>query len=253
MVECEEVQESLQWMLDDELDEMVVSGLEGHIEACAGCRSLLQQEGRLRLALRDAAESVRAPLRLRRRLDETLAAEQRRTSPWVRYWPMAAAAAVLLAFVWRGSDDPSLSELREVAARHAGDLPMDVVAAEIGPIRSYLSGQLPFNLRLDDIADSSEEPRELGGRVMRLNNHDTAYLRFDSSRGRVSVFVHEGQKGSLALEGGHSYRAGKRQVFMRRVRGYLTARWYDRGLVYSVVTDMEEEDVPHIIEQVMRR
>ncbi len=256
LVTCEEVQENLQWMLDDELDDAQVMGFEEHINVCSACQVRLEHEGRLRVVVRESAESIVAPMRLRKRLQDALLADERRSTKVGRYWPVAVAAAMLLALVWRGSYDPALRELREAAARHAGNLPMDVVAAEVGPIQSYLRGRLPFNLRLDDITDNSEEPRELGGRVMRLNDRDTAYLRFDSPHGRVSVFVHEGRSvddGGFGLDGARVYRMGKRQVHVRRVRGFLTARWYDGGLVYSVVADMNEQDLPHIIEQVMRR
>ena len=66
---------------------------------------------------------------------------------------------------------------------------MDVVASDFGHVQSYLSGKLPFVVRLPKI--ESPEPRSLGARVIQLDNRDTAYVRYDTPAGRVSVFVYE--------------------------------------------------------------
>ncbi len=239
-IPCSEVERYIPWLLDDELDRDQAIGVEAHLGECAECRAVLESEGRLRLALRRAAHSIAAPARLHRRLNEAIALEHSRTQTWTRRWPAVAAAAILLAFVWRGATSESFSDLREAAARHAGNLPMDVVAADMGPVQKYFSGKLPFAVNIPSLTE--ESPSELGGRVIQLNNHDAAYVRYETPRGRVSIFVYEGPSSGL-YEAEPVYRIDNQPFLLKRVRGYTTLRWLRNGLVYSVVADLPEREL----------
>lgn len=244
---CEEAQRSIPWFLDDELDPEQALEIESHLEGCASCRYVLESEGRLRLALRRAADSIAAPARLRRRLNEAIANERRRSNPWLRRWPAVAAAAVLLVFLWKGTNPGGTEELNEAAAFHARNLPLDVSTDDIHQVQQFFAGKLPFAVHLPLFASGVERtpdavPVRLGGRVTQLNNRDAAYVRYQMPRGQLSVFVYEGSANG-SQENGPFYRVGSQQVLVKRVRGYTAMRWQRDGLVYSVVTDLPEPEL----------
>ncbi len=244
---CEETQRSIAWFLDDELDPEQALEMESHLEGCGACRALLESEGRLRLALRRAASSMTAPARLRRRLNEAMVHERRRSSPWVRRWPAVAAAAILLAFLWKGASPGESDELIEAAAFHARNLPVMMETDDVEKVRQFFTGKLPFAVQLPHLAATTERtanvvPVRFGGRVTQFNNRDTAYVRYQTPRGQLSVFVYESSPGGI-MRGGPFYRVGNQKVLVKRVRGFTAMRWQRDGLVYSVVTDLPERDL----------
>ncbi|MEE8408365.1 MAG: zf-HC2 domain-containing protein [Myxococcota bacterium] len=286
---CEEVQRAIPWLLDDELEAVQTLELEAHIDDCVACRSVLEAEGSLRQTLRRAGASVTAPSSLRRRVRNAIDGEKRRDS-WVGQWmPAAAAAAILLSFIWRGDSAGWESEIDEVTRRHARNLPMDVVAADVLKVQSYLNDKLPFAVRVPDLrlksakADTpasqpTAEPargsmaearpaslssarrktpetpvafRMLGGRVTHVRNHDAAYVRYETASGRVSIFVYEDPDFQI-VEGTPWYSIRNRRVSLKRVRGYTVARWRASGLVYSVVTDLPENETTTVLYSIVR-
>lgn len=248
MMDCGEALRLLPFYLDDELHGLENDRLEHHLQRCGECAAQLEGEGRLRVALRQASETIHAPDRLRRRLDEALELERRRTHRGYRAWPAVAAALILGAFVWRGALINHGDNLQEAALRHSHDLPMDVVAADMGAVQRYLSTKLPFALHLPNRLE--EAAQSLGGRVTKLGDRQTAYVRMDLPQGRVSVFVYEAQPGESIFEQAPRYRISGHDVSLRRVRGFTTARWLEDGLVYSIVTDLPEGDIPDILRRV---
>jgi anti-sigma factor (TIGR02949 family) len=239
---CEEVERAIPWLLDDELDPEYDLEVEAHLEKCDACRHQLESEGRLRNALRSAARSINAPSSLRRRLTEAIETERRRSTPsFTRYWPAAAAAAILLAFAIKGATGGADAELEQAAVRHAGDLPMDVVGADATQVQRYLSGKLPFAVQLPAFPRSDK----LGGRVTHLGDREAAYVRYDTPSGRVSVFVYQ-DPGYTALDG-PLYDVGGNRVLVRRVRGYPAALWRSHGIVHSVVADLPEREFQTVL------
>jgi len=248
LLPCEEVRQAIPLLLDDELDAEYTLEVEEHLSACGDCREMLEHEGNLRLLLRRAADSISAPIALRRRLRDTLERESKPYGAWLRGAPAVAAAAILAAFIWRGAGDGLTNDLDEVTQRHRVDVPMDVVAADIAPVQKYFRARLPFSVELPRPAlESNSTQMMLGGRVIRLQDRDTAYVRYETPRGRVSIFVQDNPGTYNASEVAPGYRLGNRRVSLHRVRGYTTMRWVSRGLVYSVVSELPEHDLEMLI------
>lgn len=249
---CEEIQRSIPWLLDDELDAEQSLEIEAHLGACAACRAQLERQGQLRLALQRAAASIAVPVSLRNRIHDAMDRERRAQTVWNKAWPAVVAAAILLSFIWKGANGGLASDLDELAMRHARDLPMDVVAPDVGEVQTYLSGKLPFAVRIPALND--EEPLKLlGGRVIQLNDHrDAAYVRYDMAHGRVSMVVYQDGANQEMSEVAPLYTLGNQQVMLKQVRGYTAAKWKAAGLVYSVVTDLPENEFSVVLHQSMR-
>ena len=248
---CEEIQRSIPWLLDDELDAEQSLEVEAHLGTCGDCRAQLERQGHLRLALRRAAASIAVPVSMRVRIHDVMERERRAQTGWNKAWPAVAAAAILLSFIWKGASGGFAGDLEELALRHARDLPMDVVAPDAGEVQTYLSGKLPFAVRIPTL--SADEPMKLlGGRVIQMNDRDAAYLRYDTPHGRVSMVVYQDVANQEMSEVAPLYNLGNRQVMLKRVRGYTAAKWKASGLVYSVVSDLPENEFSLVLHDSMR-
>jgi hypothetical protein len=103
---CDEAQELITGLVDQELRDPEVSLLETHLNECARCRLVLAEERALKTKIRAIGDTVRAPARLRNRIlsDQRIfpKAIRSRTSPLQSLWPTshvpgrALLAAVVL-------------------------------------------------------------------------------------------------------------------------------------------------------------
>ncbi|MBI3179587.1 MAG: zf-HC2 domain-containing protein [Deltaproteobacteria bacterium] len=243
---CDDTRRAIPWLLDDELDPVVAIEVEGHLGSCAECRTEFTREGRLRQVVRRAVSEIETPAGLKARVSATLLRERRHRRFFTQMWPAAAAAAMLVALIWKGGSAAGFPELKEVTERHARDhdLPMDVVAADVGQVQRYFYGKLPFPVRVPELKGAPV--RIQGGRVTHLKNREAAYLRYDAPRGRLAMFVYD-EPGSEVSEVTELYQVGRHRVYVRRIHGYTVARWRNSGLVYSVVTDLPESEIPAIL------
>lgn len=240
-MDCEESRRLIPFFLDDELDAEQSLLVEVHVAACEGCQKELQQEGELRVALRQAAKRVVAPESLRRRINAEIAASEKRPSGFRRMVPLAAAAALLIALAGGQMFDNTGDELSTVTARHARNLPMDVSGADWQSVQSYLNTRLPFSVRQPEVGDS-QSAALVGGRITQVGNQEAAYLRYRLPRGHISIFVYQDQDGN-ASEVAPGYRMGRHEVMMRQMKGLNIARWREGGLVYSVVSELPEREL----------
>ncbi len=241
---CEEAQRAIVWLLDDEIDPTGMLEIEEHVDGCEACRTRLQRESKLRQTVRRAGATTTAPPRLRRHIRQVLDNERKRQGPFAQLWPAAAAAAILLALLWKGSTSGVLPDLDEAAQMHA-NLPLDVVSADVGEVQRFFEGKVPFSVQLPQVTGSTV--RSFGGRVTHLRDRQAAYVRYDMPRSRVAVFVYQ-DPGNRQSELEQGYRVGQRQMAIQRVRGYTIARWRSSGLVYSVVTDLPPNEIGHLLE-----
>jgi anti-sigma factor (TIGR02949 family) len=240
---CEEVDRTIPWFLDDELEADLALEVEAHLGECEHCRAALEREGSLRTTLRRAATQVTAPAALRRSVRESIEAERRRERPLYRTWPAAAAAAILVIFIWKGAAGSTVSDL-DVVMR-VPDLPMDVVSGEVATVQDYLNHRLPFAVRLPRIAEGAVS--SLGGRIMQVRDREAAYVRYTTSRGPVSVFVYEDPDDDFSSEVAPLYRVGNQRMLVTEQRGYTFARWRSGGLTYTMVTPLPAREFPALI------
>lgn len=238
---CDEAQRLIPFFLDDELDAEQCLLMEVHISHCEPCQRELSCEGELRLALRRASTRVVAPQSLRRKIQAEIETAGRRPSAFRNRVPIAAAAALLLAFVGGQMFDSSHDEFNGVTSSHARNLPMDVSGGDWQNVQSYLNTRLPFSVRKPNVEDSSAVAL-VGGRVTQVGNREAAYLRYRLPRGHVSIFVYQDQGGDPS-EVAPGYRMGRPEVVMRQLKGLNIARWREGGLVYSVVSELPEREM----------
>jgi anti-sigma factor RsiW len=255
-MECADLERSLDAYLDGEFDGQERCDAVAHLACCAGCRALVDREARLREALRSSlrralgpdVDGGRAPASLRPRIVAAL--DRERPRGWARRLlvPVPVAALVLCGvgalYGSVGSGDEILVE--EAVSRHVRDLPLEV-SGDGGPdhVHAWFNGKLDFNPRPPRFA--APGVHLLGGRLSHISDRPAAYMRYHLPRGHVGLFIVADPQRRFG-DSGRTIRAGPREVHLVNARGYNLAVWRQNEIVYSLVGDLDEQQLARLVE-----
>lgn len=252
---CQDFENFLQPYADGELEEGEALDLEAHLLSCPSCHARVVEQRALRQTLRKAAEapstlnpSPAAELRARvLRGIEQVQAEQR-IPLWRRPAFAAAAMAVLLAggtISYVAFDRKTEREQRAVLyakdsiAHHRRALPLEV-RGEKPHIQSWFQGKVDFAPRLPNL----RKVNLIGARLSNLSDRQAAYLVYDAKDDRrVSLFVFDAP--DLEVQGGK--KVADREVMLTNQQGYNVILWKDHEIAYSLVSDLDEQDILDLV------
>lgn len=254
--DCAEFDRSVDAWLDGEFDGREQAEADAHLASCEGCRRLAASRGELRQALRaslrealgPAASAGRAPETLRRRVTAAMARERR--PAWRRILspvPLATAAACAAgALVVLASHGGGGGLVEEAVRAHHRDLPLDVTAASIGAdsIPGWFAGKLDF--RPSPPRFDEKGARVVGARLSQLRELPAAYIRYALPHGQAGLFIVDDPDGRID-PGGREIQVGPRTVRLVSSRGYNVAVWRKDEIVYSLVSDLDEEDLTRLV------
>ncbi len=256
-MDCQEMQRSVEPYVDGEFDGQELAEANRHLSCCPACRALVEAHDRarslLRAKLREAmgpgSAAGSAPDDLRRRISEALTHQRRpvwrRVLSPVPAATMAACAAGVLVVLWSHAGTDPLIE--EAVRKHARDLPLEVstpaVSAEAIP--GLLAPRLDFNPRPPEF--KAKGVRLLGARLAHLKDRSAAYMRYELPRGHAGLFIVDDPDRHIG-ESGRAVQAGPATIRMINSRGYNVAVWRRNEIVYSLVSDLDEEDLVQLVE-----
>ena len=255
-LDCTEFLRTLDAYLDRELAPREEAEAVEHLALCPRCRALAEAEGRsraairagLRAALGPCGEAGQAPEALRERIHLALARERR---PLLRRLlspvPVAALAACAAGFVFvlatQGGKDPLVEES---VLKHTRDLPLEVTAASLGPesVVRWFDGKLDFNpapprFRGPDI-------RVVGARLSHIQDRPAAYVRYELPSGHLGLFILDDPDRRFG-EMGRVVHVGPSTVHLINARGFNVAVWRRNEIVYSLVSDLDEDDLARLV------
>ena len=242
---CIELDPLIYPYLDGELDETERGYLESHAAACGVCRGRLSREAAFQGALRRCAQlrtRAPAPEALRALLRAGIRRENRRVQmlSWARWGGLAlvAAAAGVVYVEQRPGHREQL--LEDATARYQRRLPFEVTTASRADVERWVGDQMSTHVALPHLPGATIA----GARLSNLREHDGAYVVYQLApsgpRGedrRLGLFVLEDPEREISPV------AAWPQVGVRSVRGFSVASWRSGGLVYELVSDMEEADL----------
>jgi len=237
--------------LDGELDEAERGYLESHAASCAGCRARLSKEAAFQGALRRSVQlrtRAPAPEALRALLRAGIRRENRRVQmlSWARWGSLAlaAAAAGVVYLELRPGHREQL--LEDAAMRYQRRLPYELTTASRADVERWFGDQMSTRVPLPHLAGATIA----GARLSNLREHDAAYVVYQlppaEQRGadrRLGLFVLEDPEQEIPSV------ATWPQVGLRTVRGFSIASWRSGGLVYELVSDMDEADLRRTLRQ----
>src|SRR5512138_3852134 len=251
-MDCRELERSMDAFLDGEFEERERAEAEAHLAGCPACRATVDAQGRIREAvrakLREAmaapAPAGRAPAALRERLTRSLAKERRpfwrRTLAPLPIATMAACAAGVLVVLASHTGNPDL--LEDAIRNHHRGLPLEVDAAAMP---GWFADKLDFHPSLPHFTDAAV--RIEGGRLSNLREYPAAYVRYQLPRGQVGLFIVDDPNRRFDAPG-RDVVVGREVVRVASARGYNVAIWRQDEIVYSLVSDLDEDALFRLVQ-----
>jgi len=256
-MECSELARSAEALLDGEFDERERAEAAAHLAGCEPCRRKVRALERTRSAVREKLRAAlgpgsphgHAPAALRARIHQALGRERQ---PWWRRalspLPAAAAAAcaagALLVLYAHVGGDPLVDES---VSRHTRGLPLEVLSGSLGPdaIPGWFKGKVDFNARPPDLGRAGL--RLVGGRISHIKDRAAAYVRYEQPRGQLGLIIVDDPERRFG-SAGRAVQVGDATVRLVNLRGYNVAVWRQEGIVYSLVSDLDEPDLERIVQ-----
>jgi len=256
-MDCSELARSAEPLLDGEFDERERAEAAAHLAGCEPCRRSVHALERTRTAVREklrtalgpASPDGRAPAALRSRIHQAL---DRERQPWWRRaltpLPLSAAAAcaagALLVLHVTAGGDPLVDES---VSRHTRGLPLEFMTGSMGPdaIPGWFKDKVDFNARPPDLGRAGL--RMEGGRISHIQGRTAAYVRYEQPRGHLGLFIVD-DPGRRFGSAGRPVQMDGAVVRMVNARGYNVAVWRHDEIVYSLVSDLDEQDLERIVE-----
>jgi anti-sigma factor (TIGR02949 family) len=264
--ECSDVDRFADAYLDGEFDAPERSLFEAHVQGCKACRGGLESITALKSLLRArvgtgpaAPEGLRD--RIRSRLVEAERQERNRFVPagawslqglqgleWRRwFWPLlaGAAGAGALSLVYTVAV-PQRAErwvVGDAAEMHARALPLEIATPQLDKLMPLFQHHLGFQVNPPAFAGS--HVALAGGRLWHLGARDAAYLRYDdpSHGGRMSLFIVDDPGLTWRMSGAARMIPGtQREVWVSQAHGSNVVVWRSRDVVYSLVSDLGEDE-----------
>jgi anti-sigma factor RsiW len=243
-MDCTELQRSIDAYLDGEFDDRERAEAEAHLGACSRCRESAERQGRIRSALRAKlreamaapAQAGRAPAHLRERVEASLARQHRPL--WRRAFapiPAATLAACAGALVVLLSHSGDAALVEEAIRVHHRSLPLEVDAAAMP---GWFAGKLDFQPAVPHFTASGT--RVEGARLSNLREWPAAYVRYQLPRGHAGLFIVDDPDGRFDAPG-REVHVGPQLVRVVNARGYNVAVWRQDEIVYSLVSDLDED------------
>ena len=251
-MDCRELERSMEAFLDGEFDGRERAEAEAHLALCPGCRSLVEAQGRVREALRTKlrqamtppAAAGLAPAAFRERLVRTLARERRpllrRALAPLPIATVAACAAGVLVVLASHSGNPDL--LEDAIRNHHRGLPLEVVDAAAMP--GWFIGKLDFRPSLPHFSGAV---RVEGARLSNLREWPAAYVRYQLPRGQAGLFIIDDPARRFDAPG-RDVHLGHEVVRVASAKGYNVAIWRQDEIVYSLVSDLDEDALCRLVE-----
>lgn len=239
--------------LDGELDEAERGHVETHAAGCSVCRGRLSREAAFQGALRRSVQlrtRAPAPEALRELLRAGIRKENRRvqTLSWLRWGTAALVAATAGAVVLELRPGHREQILEDAALRYQRRLPFELTEASRDDVERWFGDKMSVRVPLPHLPGATIA----GARLSNLREHDAAYVVYQlptsAQRGgqdrRLGLFVLDDPEREIPSV------AAWPQVGVRSVRGFNIASWRSGGLVYELVSDMDEADLRRTLREI---
>jgi len=260
---CADLERSVEAFLDGEFEAREQAEAEVHLAVCERCRRATEAAARLRQALRTrlreamgpGSQAGTAPEALRLRVAQSLARERqplwrRLVAPLPIATLAACAAGVLVVLATHGGSD---ALVEEAVKKHHRGLPLEVTTASVGgaeAIPGWFAGKLDFNPAPPHFQETGA--RVVGARLSHLREYPAAYIKYQLPRGQAGLFIVD-DPGRRFEATGREVTLGARTLRVMNARGYNVAVWRQDEIVYSLVSDLGEDDLFELVRSAQLR
>jgi mycothiol system anti-sigma-R factor len=258
MLSCQECQKYLVAFLDGALDVAESLDVEEHLRACTSCTNRVEAEQTLRAFVRQHATTPPLPEELKRRIVRR-AMQSTHASRWwslprlpgpLRDFAIGVTAAAAVLFLVFGpfssssSRDDVLQKLVQEASMAYSTyitqrMPPEVVSADDKVVAQWFNNCMGRQFKVPCITDKAT--KLLGGRLCRLLDRKAAALMY--RRGDVDILLFAFEGGHISLPKKHRIPVRDRVFYVQSVAGRPVAMWQRGNMTYSIVGDMDRNEL----------
>ena len=247
---CDDVRNGVYVYLDGEFAAPEAKAYERHVEACNGCRQIVEGEGLFLAQFKSKLDHGSAPAELTVKVEEALAARPaprlQKSAPvdggmtsgvWMRAGVWAAAASLVFGVVWWIGylDQAARPDLQQAIAVHQRDLPMEVQGTR-EDVRSYLQRNVAFSV--DVPYKGVKNLRLTGARLVNVGAKPAVLYSYDMDGRRLSV-VQMGSPRGIA-------QADSAPV-IKNVEGYRVITYRRGGTTNQVIGNVRKHDMKRLM------
>jgi anti-sigma factor RsiW len=140
----------------------------------------------------------------------------------------------------------------EAVKKHHRGLPLEVTTASIGAeaIPGWFAGKLDFKPTPPRFKESGA--KVVGARLSHLREYPAAYIKYELPRGQAGLFIVDDPERRFESTG-REVRVGPRTLRVMNSRGYNVAVWRQDEIVYSLVSDLGEDDLFELVRSAQAR
>lgn len=259
---CGEWVHELTLFVDGELGEAERTEIELHLDECRLCQNSVDYSLAFRSALRQKTRSTAlTPAPFRERLQLVLAQEAVPSTSSLSSWfglkklwspvPAAAAGATALgitAWLWFGGATDDV--VKEIVARHARHLPLEIQSNDPRSLEAWLVDKVDFRVKVPRTTLVNGASFSLmGARLSHVLNHSAVQVLYGTQQSptrSVSMLVFDDPSIRTPMMG-IPHRVGDVDVYEANRAGYNVAVWRNNEIVYSLVSDGEDDMVDALV------
>jgi anti-sigma factor RsiW len=249
---CEAVQPLLREAARGALDAAAQAEVEAHLQQCAACRALADEERALDRLLEERLPQYAAPLALKRRLQARLVAptpaplaapsRQRAVGRWLAPLAVSLAASLVLVLGMRRASGPGEPLVAEAVADHLRvvyrERPVDIESGGPHQVKPWFTGRLDF--ALPSVFGGDADFTLTGGSVGYFRDRQAAVLVYKRRLHTASLMVFRGD-GFAFPRGDHDL--GNTRAALRHERGFSIVLWRDGELGFALVSDLNSDEL----------
>jgi anti-sigma factor RsiW len=234
-----------------------------HCRQCPECRRILEQENGFRGILRDRIKEQLAPNSLREMVLSVLAADKRHAEKTPKENKLhekksfiVGVAGVLILLILSASYSflshrkvaspaPIVETLvQEHVSSKLKEHPFDLQTADVGMLEGWFAGRVDFAVRVPRLKDTTLQ----GGHLCIIAGKRTVSLTLSKRDIPISLYIMDRNIMDLSSLKQIADRGG-RHFYKGDGKGCNLILWEERGLIYGVVSDMEEKELIGLITQ----
>lgn len=257
---CDEAQELITALVDQELRDPERSSLEMHLTECARCRWAREEERALKQAIRGTGERIHAPGQLRSKIlsDQRIFPEKKRSPRrWQDYiWPMphlvspALAVALLLAialptfvFLKSKSEPIAVAALETSSIFLKGDLSVHRTE-NANEIIEQLTRAVGGHFHPMGYDLTAMDLRPVAGMVREIDGRKILVAIYQGKGGTIFCYTFLGSEADAPPNAARFFDAAKKMNFYAFSRGGVNAVFHREGEVICILaSEMSMEEL----------
>ncbi len=268
-IQCDDLTAFIDAYIDDEFDERDRADFEAHLSYCEECRKEVEYQIAFKRHFKQSLQAATAPTpehlkqNILSMLQETSQQERQQEKSRVSVQRLkkagltaipAAAALMLVMMLPVFTIAPASSAPASVAVQaadwHHGDLPLEIEHSDPAKVSDWFANKVKFPVRLPSFA--GVDAKLLGGRLAQVQDRRAALVLYELEDGsHLSVMMFDGA--GLEVPRDKVKKISNHDVAFLKANGYDVAVMQDRGLTYSLTSDLDEEQFQSLMKASLTR